>query len=870
MKTKNDTKQDWDQPSQYRQNAPLADLVNDGFGSSATALNMQDSPVSMTDDFTHENIAYEDDDALLTLEKNAHRVSSQSVLWAANHFLLHPGARVAVADCGDGKAAYELAESNPRLQIIGLDKDGGMIKQAKETYKKPNLSFEINDTQFGHLDAAEFDGVLNYFNLHYLYSIAGYSQSRVLRYLQNQINRIKVGGVIVIQGYISPDNNENNHVLIELSDYKSNSQSIQNLSEAELLIRFSQTARPLDRSGCKGFYLEELKARIPHTRLFRLPMKWANEFLLRKDKRAEWLDEINKEYTPFTFDGLQHEINRLGARVMFYSPYWDKKIIENDYQPKCRLFNEMGELLEFPATSFTAVIQKMEEPGSVTIRERRASSKKPYYLKIDHVKDETSGRIYDLVSRPKKTIDIVPFRVGMDGRVTVYARDNFARPIVNTVPRKGMGLDGKYWSGHLIEPITYQIGLDEELKTTDPKLNEIVEKITGLSVKKNGRIIEGPDYYPSPLFIDEKVETIFVEVNNPKQNKIEVEHFEEGFHSKGTVKGLDAQDILKAAHVGLLADGKLEIAVYNLMAQMDITPETWMGETVPVGNHVPKRVQKPDDIITDITAKSVKYKQTMRSGGTLSVHRSLFVEEGFSDGETTGIEARSMEFAVPEDETINVAVVMPLTRDKSGEILAGFQVVDYPAPARLDGQSTQVDTPAFILPRDVKTIMDAKKYIAKQFGVKPDRVGQMGSSYFCDTGITPQRIYPFVIASPAKDNRVGTVQHFAPIKDIAKITFKFLKVKSFMTLMCETNHCMGTFHALKPVHGRENIIQGTKYTPKLSHVHTPSGDADKSVAKEKTTTKSQDSGNSNPPQGNASESGSKKKKPLIADKPQPK
>lgn len=755
------------------------------------------------------------------LAQNDAPVSKQSLLWASNHFLLHPGAQVIIPDSLDGNKGYEFALANPRLRIIGQDENADAVAQATNNFKLPNLSYEVKGLE----ERTNIDGFLNYFNLHHLYSISGYSQARVFRYLQNQLEQLKVGGMIVMHGYLSPDNNENNHVLLELSDYSSNSQSLKKLSEAELLIRFSQTAKKFDRKGHQGFYLEELEARIKHTRLFRLSHKWANEFLLRKDKRAIWDDEINKEYTPFTMEELSREVFEMGARLVYAAPYWDKETLETKYIPRCRIFDESGNALEYPATSFVAVIQKIDSPQSTLVREQRPSEEKPHYLKVDHVRDETSGKIYDLISRPHKIVDIIPFRINMDGRLTIYARDGYARPIINTVPRKGVGLDGKIWSGHLVEPITFQTSLDDKIDAKNNcRISEILDKSTKLKMKPRGRVIEGPNYYASPTMIDELVTTFFVEVENPKKNKLDVDNFEDGFYKKGYIKGLDAQDIIKAAHVGLLPDGNLELATYFLMDKLGMTPDTWSGESVPVGKYIPKRRAKTDDLIKDITAKDnqVSYKKTLRDGDTLSIHRSLFVEEGFENSDSSYFLAKNLEFAIPKEETINIAVVLPLTQDLSGEILAGFQMVDYPVPSRLEGQSKQLDAASFVLPRSVKNIFDAKKFIAKQFEVKPNQVGVLGSSYFSENGLTPQRIYPFVVASPVKGPKFISNFIYAPIKDIYKISYKWLKPKHFLALICETLHGSGGMNPLAAKPGREAIIERTRYKPSFSNLHTRS------------------------------------------------
>ena len=55
---------------------------------------------------------------------------------------------------------------------------------------------------------------------------------------------------------------------------------LQDFSDADLLVYYSQTARPLE-NGYEGFFLEEL-APLPDregTRLFRLLHKWAIEFI---------------------------------------------------------------------------------------------------------------------------------------------------------------------------------------------------------------------------------------------------------------------------------------------------------------------------------------------------------------------------------------------------------------------------------------------------------------------------------------------------------------------------------------------------------------------------------------------------------------
>lgn len=58
-----------------------------------------------------------------------------------------------------------------------------------------------------------------------------------------------------------------------------------------------------------------------------------------------------------------------------------------------------------------------------------------------------------------------------------------------------------------------------------------------------------------------------------------------------------------------------------------------------------------------------------------------------------------------------------------------------------------VTLPSFPLPKDVTDIDAARYFVAEQFKVKPEFVARMGESYFTHIGLTPHRIYPFVVTS---------------------------------------------------------------------------------------------------------------------------
>src|SRR5690606_20134586 len=102
-----------------------------------------------------------------------------------------------------------------------------------------------------------------------------------------------------------------------------------------------------------------------------------------------------------------------------------------------------------------------------------------------------------------------------------------------------------------------------------------------------------------------------------------------------------------------------------------------------------------------------------------------------------------MEFAVTEDKSMNIAVILPLTRKINGEVMAGIVEQFLPVPQRYKGNGYIVSCPSLPLPKEITNIEMARKFIAEKFEVPIDCVARMGESFFSHISVTPQRIYPF-------------------------------------------------------------------------------------------------------------------------------
>jgi len=661
------------------------------------------------------------------------------------HLLLPEGSRVVDTGCDEGKRAFVLAKLNPRAHFIGVDADSPDIEFANKHYKLPNLSFVQSDLAIEKLEDETLDAVINSNILHGVYSRADYNPDAVSELLQQQVAKLKVGGTMLIRDYMMPLQEE--MVLLELPKIKSEGKTPDKLSDADLLLLFSQHARPLPGGECEGFFIEELPARTPDTRLFRLPHKWALEFIYRKDDRYKWDKQIKTEFTFFNYYDYRREFAKMGMRTIFSAPYWSSDIVEARFKGKFRMYHEDGTPMRSPATSYYLVAQKTSSKKSMVIQEKRASQKPAGDLQITVVRDAVSGKVTELVNPKDNGCDIIPFRITPDNRMIVYINSGYPRPIINAVPRGNNNLDEKQWSGHLIEPISMS---NEEMQD-DADYNrdlifEFVRKKLGLRPKSENSWYVGDTYFPDPEKIDAAIEPVFVEVENPYKTSWEFnDEIDTGFIEKGRIVELDGTDIIAASQVGMLPEPKLEMYLLDLFHNYGIELPEWVADNLP---EVPKTKIEPVDpneLLKEANKKTFVVEKTPAK--YLKTVRSIFVEDGTVGSTTRGLAAKDVEFVITQDGVENIAVVLPLCRDFDEKLMVMLEPEIMTVPNRRGGDGAMLNVPSFKLPKDVLTIDDAREFVAQKFSVPVDKVTQLGESYFSHVGVMPQRVYPFMVAS---------------------------------------------------------------------------------------------------------------------------
>jgi SAM-dependent methyltransferase len=670
------------------------------------------------------------------------------------HFLLPAGARIVDMGCETGEVAYVLAQLNPRAEIIGVDNDARAIEFASKNYKLPNLSFRKTDITLPDMEDESIDGIVNSNILHGVYSDAGFNNDEIDHLLEKQAHKLKPGGVMLIRDYMMPATDE--FVLLKMPNVHSKGKTPALMSDADLLVSFSHTARPLLAGQAEGFALEELPPKHPDTRLFRLPHKWAVEFVHRKNYRDGWIQGLKEEYTFYTLQDYTRECSKIGMRMVFSAPYSNPWIVKKHFKGSFQLYSEDGRPMPYPATNYFIVAQKVADKQSLLLEERRPSQVPVGDLQVMVVRDKKSGKLHELVKRPGEHCDIVPYRITPDNRLVVYVRSGYPRPIINAGARGRHNLDGKKWSGHLVEPISMAtVSMSDDIEANRQMIFDFTRNYATLRPKSESAWHLGETFFPAPDLIDEAIEAVYIEVENPAKVSWPIHTDQDtAFTELGKITELDGADIILASQVGLLPEPRLELHVLDLMRRNGIQPPRWIGEVMPKIARQSIRAADPETVLKE--AEPTTFEEE-RKGENIHLKpvKAVFIEEGKVGRQTRGLSAQDVEYILSDDGVENIALVLPVSRDWDNNLLVALQPQIMPVPNRIGTDGAQLNAPSFPLPKDVRTIDDAKMFIASKFKVDVEQVAQMGASFFTHVGVTPQRVYPFMVASAAEANIWG-------------------------------------------------------------------------------------------------------------------
>lgn len=653
--------------------------------------------------------------------------------------------RLADMGSGSGRGTHDLAQLYSGLELVGVDINPVSVDMASAAYKRPNLRFVVGDIADPVFPPESLDGVLDSSVLHHVTSFNDFSLARLETCLDNQVRALRTGGVIIIRDFLVPEGPAEVFLDLPWTDGLSEG-PVPGLSTAALFERFARDFRcSVNRDGPVP-YARLDSPHAGHAR-YRLALRAANEFILRKDYRTDWDVELLEEYCYFSQAQFESAFRRRGLRILSSMPIRNPWIIANRYEGRFHLGDTEGRPLPFPPTNYLIVGEKVPPGAGVELREEhREPLATPRFLSLSAWRHE-DGRVWELVERPGRTLDVLPwFR--QDGQVFVLAKKGFPRPIVNACADHP-NLGGATLSGYITEPLA---AITHAGEAPDKSIARILEERAALPADSIRALSEPAHYFTSPGGVSERVSAYLVEVA-PTAGLPTPDYGP--FTGSGSVRELDARQVLRACHVGGMVDARLELNIHRLLRHLGTSPGPWIGAPIQLTEQAGGPKWASDALTPERRAPFSVHEDGTR--GYLELRTGTFSER---DAEGRVLASVPREYLVPHEASRNTAVALPVVRVREG-YRVGIEHRELPVVQHFTGSASLAVTPAWRLPRTLTDSSQVPAFISErlreEFSVTVRRTWELGGSYHATPGVTPELVWPFSVeleADAACDSRL--------------------------------------------------------------------------------------------------------------------
>ena len=696
----------------------------------------------------------------------------QKIALTTAHFPVQ--GRIADMGSGSGSGTFDLARLYHNLELVGVDINPVTVEYSQNHYTAENLSFAVGDIAENVFAQSALDGILDSSVLHHVTSFNNYDIRQIVKTLKNQVAQLKHGGVLIIRDFVVPDEAER-QVFLDLptADGKDSGDPGE-ISTAALFEVFARDFRSsLNMTSAVSYQKHESPR--PNFARFQITMRTAAEFVLRKDYRDHWAPELIEEYTYFSQRDFENEFRTNDLRIVVSMPLWNPWIVTNRFIGKFYLSDLSGKPLTFPPTNFLIVGEKVSAGEGVQLSEPLAItdgliSAKKSFLNLKAYRHKETNQIYELAERPNQTIDILPWFEGENGQIFVLAKKDFPRPIVNA-QKERKNLNRAEFSGYLTEPISAiaDFGLRiSDLSVASALADASTSIISGilferanLSANEILEISAPVFYFTSAGGIDERVESFLVKIAPFDKPPQAIENYTR-FKSAGTVRELDAMQVLRASHVGGMFDARLEINIYRLLKKLNRSASAWIGAGVkPAMQNLSVKIEEHFEAARREVFESVE----LIENSFLKLEKSEFIE---TDSANNEISKAEFEYVVPQTLSKNTVAAIPFFQTES-DVLVGIEFRDLPAPQRFSGNSRLACVPAWRLPFEIEHKFDLEPFLQakfpQDFNISVKQSWELGGAYFTSAGITPEIVYPLAVELDA-ENFGETDLKFFKLKDL--------------------------------------------------------------------------------------------------------
>jgi hypothetical protein len=284
--------------------------------------------------------------------------------------------------CADAGLLVPIARDFGDSDLIGIEITGEFIAQCRERQRRGDFGqtyvhFHQRNLMDDIFEPGSIDTTICNSTVHELWSYG--EQARTVRaYLRRKFAQTRRGGRIIIRDVLSPEdagqevwlwcndadgrNDSSGTAILAVNGAADLHAHLDSLSTAA---RFKLFARDFLAK------LREKGARSPDTAVryreetrdgktyFVTTLKWATEFLTKKDYTDSWNSEMNEEFTYCSFSQWKQELTEAGFHVMARSrAYANPWIITNRFEGKAAMYKEGPaglEKMDWPVTNLVIV-----------------------------------------------------------------------------------------------------------------------------------------------------------------------------------------------------------------------------------------------------------------------------------------------------------------------------------------------------------------------------------------------------------------------------------------------------------------------------------------------------------------------------------
>jgi SAM-dependent methyltransferase len=642
--------------------------------------------------------------------------------------------RVADMGSGSGTGSRDLAALYPGLEVIGVDVNPTSVALAAEAHRLPNLRFLVGDIADKLLPDESLDGILDSSVLHHVTSFNGFSRERVHALLRNQVAQLGPGGVLAIRDFLAPPGTRapgERPVDLQLPEAD---------GTASLFERFCAGFRCLHHpSG--GVPFAERRSPERGWRRFRVDLRMATEFLLRKDYREDWDVELLEEYLYFDQAEFESALEAVGMRLLLSRPLWNPWIVQNRFQGRYRWTTPAGEPLPHPATNYLVVAEKPRRGRALRFRERESARvQAPSFLRLESFRHVATGGTWDLASRPHPSVDVFGW-TEQRGSLLVAVRAAYPRPLLASAASE-VALDEGRAAGFLHEPLTVADVAEGEIPA-------LALAQLGLNGAPSLRVERGLEWLPSPGGLGEKIRALWVELPEGVAGAFPRDVVRAGgLPDGGQLKLVEATQTLRAAQVGGMLDARVELNLHDRLLSLGRGQGPWIGAELPETAPAPWAVAPAASSVAallEAPAASEAFERAAAPAGFLALRRARYEA---IDGEGRIVGAEVLEAVVPAARSTRTASVIPYVR-RGGEVRVGLERRELPAAWLFEQDAALWAVPAWRLPEPGWAVDRAEAWLRARaesdFGVAGDGLYPLGGAYCPSAGLTPETVTPYAL-----------------------------------------------------------------------------------------------------------------------------